>query len=225
MRWFLWIEIHVPPILPFFPLSHTFFCESRCSWGTWFQQFKSSTRLSSLHICIATTTFTNFHFSSSSHPVSPPSTLRGTVCFGKFGSMISHILFAILFFGLSLTEAFSCRCALVTLPKAYYRSEVDRFVRARLVRKFQISSTHYVYLFKVQKVFKGCPLSYNFFTAVSSTSSASCGVDLKKKRSYILPLSADTPPVLNSCQVRWAAEQVLSSLRKSPFSSLFAFVY
>lgn len=98
------------------------------------------------------------------------------------------------------SSAYGCSCTTTNIKDAY--STANRFVKAVPSSRFAINEHQNIYIMIVSKVFKGCPISQ--FVAISSASSAACGVGFQVYQTYIVPLpkSVETNVVpLNSCQV------------------------
>ena len=95
---------------------------------------------------------------------------------------------------------FACRCRVPVLEETYLSSETDRFVAAKPIFKTTVDQFRQLVIFRVRKVYKGCPVKY--FAASTSTSSASCGVNFNIGHLYVMPLPTLTLNIrVNSCQV------------------------
>lgn len=120
--------------------------------------------------------------------------------------MKSSALKTLLVWATIMTAASACRCMLPTIENWYFKASTDRFVKATVLFKLPSGDPRYhLYLFRVDKVYKGCPLI--FFLAKTAKSSAACGIRFRRRRNYILPLPAilNPWPTLNSCQVTFLA--------------------
>lgn len=114
--------------------------------------------------------------------------------FAMYKLFISVTLF------LLASSAYGCTCLPTNIQHAY--STADRFVKAVPAYCVAINEYQNVYFMTVSKVFKGCPIEQ--FIAISSTSSAACGITFQVNETYIIPLpkSVETNVVhLYSCQV------------------------
>lgn len=99
------------------------------------------------------------------------------------------------------------------LQDAYFSNETERIVRATPVTRTTMNETSgppkVIYVFKVRKIFKGCPISSKFIILSTSDSSldslgTQCAIEFDLKQKYILALptgSTDSVATVSSCSV------------------------
>jgi hypothetical protein len=99
----------------------------------------------------------------------------------------------------------ACSCIRTSLQKQFYSPGYLRVVRAVVKAEQRSSCTqgtlgcNVIYTIRVREAFKGC-LSPTDFKVSTADNSAACGVNLMVGTEYLLYLTSDSVPKINSCQ-------------------------
>jgi hypothetical protein len=99
----------------------------------------------------------------------------------------------------------ACKCAPTSVQAQYYSPDFTRVVRAVVRAQQRPSCTrgtpgcNVIYTIHVREAFKGC-LSPTDLKVSTADSSAACGVNLNVGTEYLLYLTSDRVPAVNSCQ-------------------------
>lgn len=115
------------------------------------------------------------------------------------------------------SSSLGCSCVPTTLKRDYFLPSTKFFVRAVVVEASDpcngtveaCASQKRFYKLQIQNVYKGCLTQKTIKVVSEGDPSAACGIILVKGISYVLPLSNELVPRINSCQVRISASHLV----------------
>lgn len=123
--------------------------------------------------------------------------------------MAPQTLLLLLLVALAAPSTDGCRCLIPSLHRTYYDANTINYVKAKIRRVKNPSSINgkRKYVIKILQNYKGCPPLKRRVIIFSFVSSATCGLNLQKKKIYALPIRPGPMPIVSSCDVSYTTQR------------------